>query len=174
MASKKAANRTTERRKREKQMGMERLDISLHQTTMDMLTELVEAAGYKLNSREKSRGITGVLTQIIFEVHRRLDKVNLNRQEQQGFILAQKVRTLKDQAIGPKKVTKYVQTDKPSDYLDTVDAEWSRETLIELIQQYSNVFGEPATDEQLSSVANKPADKSKKQAIKKKTQSKRG
>ena len=54
MAPKKPADRTKKRRTREKEMGMERLDISLHRTTMKMLMELVKDAGYELDSREKS------------------------------------------------------------------------------------------------------------------------
>ena len=144
MAEKDSTNRTKERREREKEMGMERLDISLHKTTLKMLIKLVKDAGYDVNSREKSRGINGVLTQLIYEVYSRRDKVNLNRRDQQGFILAQKLKTLKksglEKGISLKKATRSVESESPTDYLDTEDAEWRQDTLLQLIKKYQFVF----------------------------------
>jgi len=140
MAAKDSRERTAERRKREREMGMERPDISLHETTLKMLIELVEASGYDVESGEKSRGINGVLTQIIYEVYRRRDTVNLSKRDQQGFILARKLLTLKAKRFKLKKAVEYVRAEKASDYLETEGPEWSRETVIQLIDLYKSDF----------------------------------
>ena len=140
MVPKESTTRTKERRQREKEMGMERLDVSLHKATLRMLLELVKAAGYKVKSREKSRGINGVLAQLICEGYLRKDTEDWNKTEQQGFILARKLQTLRNKKFEANAAGKYVEAEKPSDYLDTEDAEWSEETLLQLLKEYRYAF----------------------------------
>ena len=102
MANDSSENRVEKHRNREKKMGMQRLDVSLHSTTYDMLLELVEKAGYDVDKKEKGKGVNGVLTQLIYEIYHRTAKVQLDRKRQQGFLLAQKLKMLKADGVKPK------------------------------------------------------------------------
>ena len=92
--------------------------------------------------------------------------MTLSRQEQQGFILAQKLRTLKDASMGRAKATEYIAEQKPSDYLDTEDTKWNKQSIRQLIDKYGDVFGEGSPDEPPPSGATEPVQKKKKLAKK--------
>ena len=172
VTDKSANERLKKWRGREKETGMQRLDVSLHSTTYDMLIELVKRSGYDVDKKEKGKGVNGVLTQLIYEIYHRTDKVQLDRKRQQGFLLAQKLKMLKADGVIPRAAKKYIEKEKPSDYLDTEDSEWSIQTLNQLIEEYADEFGPKPPSEQRSKVAKK-APARKKAPVAKKTSKKK-
>lgn len=146
-ASKASKERSTTYRQRQVEMGMKRLEVGLHETTYTMLMELVQDAGYKVEKGGKGRGINGVLTQIIYEVYVRQDKVTLDKTDQQGFILAQKVSTLRASNLEPENVVKYIEKEEPSSYLGKEETEWNKRTLLKLIKDYKGKFNQVSPTE---------------------------
>lgn len=136
MPTKQSDHRIKKYRERQQNMGVIRLDMRISQTTFNMLIEMVKKTGYDIDKGEQSKGVEGVLTQIVYEVFCRMDEIELDRKKQQGFILAQKLRNLRKGKFSAKAAKDHIKKEDPSYYLGKQYTEWDSKSLSKLINRY--------------------------------------
>ena len=115
--------------------------MELHHTTIEMLDELLTAAGYENKQGEKGKGRAGVLSQLIYEAYQKRDELQLDRKKQQGFLLAQMLQELQGSGKKIKEAKEYGKNDAPpSYYLKTESESWTKELMLELVKQYRYLY----------------------------------
>ena len=91
---------------RRKKGGMHRKEINFDDITYKMLLELVERSGYDIETGELSKGIRGVLLQLIATAYRKRDKIKWDSAKQQNTLLAREAKSYLKEGASYEKIAK--------------------------------------------------------------------